>query len=121
MNIQKTIKLYDTTPYETTFTATVLSCEECPDYKMEQTPQKQCAKDKTDSNQNNTPKIYRLVLNQTLFFPEEGGQSPDKGTINGMEVIDVQINNDIVEHYLAFYDHYEEVSLLLHLLQLLEL
>ena len=75
MNMQKTIKLYDTTPYETTFTATVLSCEKCEDG------------------------ICRLILDKTLFFPEEGGQSPDKGTINGVEVVDVQINNDLVEHY----------------------
>lgn len=75
MNMQKTIKLYDTTPYETTFTATVLSCEKC---------------------ENG---ICRLILDKTLFFPEEGGQSPDKGTINGVEVVDVQINNDLVEHY----------------------
>lgn len=101
MNTQKTIKLYDTTPYETTFTATVLSCEECPDYNVGQ------AFDKHESTQESTGvdqdsyKVYRLILDQTLFFPEEGGQSPDKGIINGMEIIDVQINNDIVEHYLA--------------------
>lgn len=83
MNTPKTIKLYDTAPYETTFTATVLSCEECLD------------------GQPIAQKIYKVILDQTLFFPEEGGQSPDKGTINGMEVVDVQINNDIVEHYLA--------------------
>ena len=75
MNMQKTIKLYDTTPYETTFTAIVLSCEKCEDG------------------------ICRLIFDKTLFFPEEGGQSPDKGTINGVEVVDVQINNDVVEHY----------------------
>lgn len=80
MNTPKTIKLYDATPYETTFTANVLSCEELSD------------------------KTYKLILDQTLFFPEEGGQTPDKGTINGMEVIDVQINNDIVEHYMVLPD-----------------
>ena len=88
--MQKTIKLYDTTPYETSFTATVLSCEECPEYNAKQA-----------SDKEETTNVYRLILDRTLFFPEEGGQSPDKGTINGMEVIDVQINNDIVEHYLA--------------------
>ena len=81
MNTAKTIKLYDTTPYETSFTANVISCEEMDD-KMQY-------------------KVYKVILDQTLFFPEEGGQSPDKGTMNGIEVIDVQIKDNIVEHYLA--------------------
>lgn len=85
MNTPKTIKLYDTTPYETTFTANVLSCEEC----------------KQQGGAEDGQALYKLILDQTLFFPEEGGQTPDKGTINGIEVIDVQINNDIVEHYVA--------------------
>lgn len=76
-NIQ-TIRLYDDTPYETKFKGTVISCDEV------------TIKDKT---------LYALVLNQTLFFPEEGGQSPDKGTINGIEVVDVQIKNDVITHY----------------------
>jgi alanyl-tRNA synthetase len=39
-------------------------------------------------------------LDQTLFFPEEGGQTPDKGTINGIAVTDVQIKGDEIIHYL---------------------
>ena len=35
-----------------------------------------------------------LVLDQTAFFPEEGGQTADKGTINGLEVLDVQIKKE---------------------------
>lgn len=35
---------------------------------------------------------YKVLLDKTLFFPEEGGQSPDKGTLNGIEVCDVQID-----------------------------
>ena len=90
MNTAKTIKLYDTTPYETSFTANVMSCEEMDDKAQY--------------------KVYKVILDQTLFFPEEGGQSPDKGTINGIEVIDVQINNDIVEHYLAIPVHAVELQ-----------
>lgn len=102
MNTQKTIKLYDTTPYETTFTATVLSCEECLNYNETNKTQNQESSPK-DRQLPDKPvyTIYKLILDQTLFFPEEGGQTPDKGTINGIEVIDVQINNDIVEHYVA--------------------
>ncbi len=39
-----------------------------------------------------------LVLDQTAFFPEEGGQSADKGTLDGLEVLDVQIKNDVIYH-----------------------
>jgi len=61
----------------TDFTATVVSCEPTTDGKL-----------------------YRVLLNTTAFFPEEGGQSADKGTLNGMPVFDVQIKNDLIYHYL---------------------
>lgn len=41
-----------------------------------------------------------IVLNQTAFFPEEGGQLADTGTLNGMPVLDVQIQGDIIYHLL---------------------
>lgn len=97
MNTPKTIKLYDVTPYETTFTANVLSCEECEQHNTD-------AGQTLSSAAQPQYKTYKLILDQTLFFPEEGGQTPDKGTINGMEVIDVQINNDIIEHYMVLPD-----------------
>lgn len=38
-----------------------------------------------------------IVLDQTVFFPEGGGQSCDMGTINNFEVQDVQeINNEVI-------------------------
>lgn len=102
MNTQKTIKLYDTTPYETTFTATVLSCEQClNDNITSQSQKRESAQNVEQSIDKTIYTIYKVILDQTLFFPEEGGQSPDKGTINGMEVVDVQINNDIVEHFVV--------------------
>ena len=76
-----TIKLYDNDAYATTFTATVLSC---------------CESGGTDEKQ------YEVVLDQTLFFPEEGGQTPDKGTIDGIEVLDVQIKGDVIVHILSW-------------------
>ncbi len=101
MNTLKTIKLYDTTPYETTFTATVLSCEVCPERSAGQKADKQDIASQLSDTEQVITNIYRLILDRTLFFPEEGGQSPDKGTINGIEVVDVQISNDIVEHYIT--------------------
>lgn len=41
------------------------------------------------------------VFDRTLFFPEEGGQSCDKGTVNGIEVIDVQIKGEDIIHFLG--------------------
>ena len=79
----KTKKLYDLDAYETSFEATVLSCE---------------VLEKKDENDNH---IYAVVLDQTLFFPEEGGQTPDKGELENTEVLDVQIKGDVITHYLA--------------------
>ena len=43
---------------------------------------------------------YAVVLDQTAFFPEEGGQSPDRGTLAGpdgtAEVMDVQITEGVI-------------------------
>ncbi len=71
-----TKKLYDLDAYATEFDAVVASCEKIEENK------------------------YAVILDETLFFPEEGGQSPDKGTINGISVLDVQIAKDVVKHTL---------------------
>lgn len=55
--------------------------------------------------------VYEVILDQTLFFPEEGGQTPDKGTINGIHVRDVQIHNEQVKHFL---DEPLEVGTIVH-------
>ncbi len=41
---------------------------------------------------------YAVVLNETAFFPEGGGQGADQGTLNGVTVTDVQIENDVIFH-----------------------
>ncbi len=69
-----TTKLYDTDSYLTQFEAEVLSCQKC-------------------------DKGYEVVLDRTAFFPEEGGQCCDKGTIDGIRITDVQIKADTVYHY----------------------
>ena len=70
-----TKKLYDTYPYMSTFAATVVSCE-----KAEQG--------------------YRVILDKTAFFPTEGGQYFDNGTINGINVTDVYLEDNEVVHIL---------------------
>ena len=42
---------------------------------------------------------YKIVLNQTAFFPEGGGQACDEGFLNGVRVFDVQIEDDEIIHY----------------------
>ena len=71
-----TIKLYDKDAYVTEFEGKVISCE-----ALEHG--------------------FAVVLDQTLFFPEEGGQTPDQGTLDGADVYDVQIKEDVITHYVT--------------------
>ena len=80
MEIAKTVRLYDQDAYATKFEAEVLACEEV---------------------EKKEGKAYQVWLDQTLFFPEEGGQSPDMGTIDGIKVLDVQIKDEVITHTLA--------------------
>ncbi len=41
---------------------------------------------------------YAVILDKTAFFPEEGGQSSDKGTIGGISVVGVYEKDGIIEH-----------------------
>lgn len=46
-------------------------------------------------------KVYQgkyVVLNRTVFYPRGGGQEPDKGTIGGAKVVDIEKYGDIVIH-----------------------
>ncbi|MFP4143249.1 MAG: alanyl-tRNA editing protein [Thermoplasmata archaeon] len=46
----------------------------------------------------------RVILKETYFHPEEGGQPPDKGRLAGYEVKDVQKEGDEIVHYLGDHD-----------------
>ncbi len=46
-------------------------------------------------------KGFWIALDRTAFFPEEGGQTADKGTLNDLEVLDVQIKQEVIYHLLA--------------------
>ena len=74
----QTIRLYDTDPYGRTFTGTILEAS--------------LRKDKKQGL------LADLVLDRTLFFPEEGGQTPDRGTLAGLPVADVQIREGVITH-----------------------
>lgn len=40
-----------------------------------------------------------VILDRTLFYPGTGGQAPDKGTLNGIEVEDVEKHEGVIFHY----------------------
>lgn len=44
---------------------------------------------------------HQVVLDQSAFYPEGGGQPADHGTLNGVAVLDVQAENGLVWHTLA--------------------
>ena len=69
-----TRRIFDEDAYITEFEAEVLSCTE-------------------------TETGFEMVFDQTAFFPEGGGQFPDKGTLNGIEVLDVREDKEGVIHH----------------------
>lgn len=74
-----TERLYEDNAYEVAFSAEVISV----------TPVKDGAE---------------VVLSRTCFFPEEGGQSADRGTLMGLPVIDVQIRDGVITHTVGAVD-----------------
>ncbi len=47
----------------------------------------------------NTPKGYRVTLDQTAFYPEGGGQACDIGVLKDVRVLDVQEEGEEVIHF----------------------
>ena len=48
-----------------------------------------------ENNAINNVQIIEVVLDATAFFPTQGGQTCDKGTIAGFEVVDIKIKDGI--------------------------
>ena len=44
---------------------------------------------------------WAVILDRTAFYPEGGGQPADRGTLNGVPVLDVQKQGYEIRHYLA--------------------
>lgn len=65
--------LFDQQPFLKETTATVLSCQ------------------KAENG-------FAVILDQTIFFPEGGGQPADRGTINGVAVTDTQWQGEEIAH-----------------------
>lgn len=66
-------KLYYDSPYLKKFEATVVSCEA-------------------------GKKGYQVVLDQTAFYPEGGGQPADTGSLGGVRVLDVHEKDGVIVH-----------------------
>ena len=69
----ETAKLYYTDPFLKGFSARVLSCEEAKGG-------------------------YAIVLDQTAFYPEGGGQGADHGVLGGVNVLDVHEKDGVITH-----------------------
>ena len=69
----ETKQLYYVNPHLAAFSATVLSCEQ-------------------------TPKGYQVVLDQTAFYPEGGGQAADTGTLGTVRVLDTREQGEKIVH-----------------------
>ena len=70
----ETKQLYYVNPHISRFSARVLSCEE-------------------------TGKGFAVILDQTAFYPEGGGQSADTGLLGTARVLDVREQNEVIVHF----------------------
>ena len=101
----ETRKLFDEDGYSFSFEAKVLAAGR--DSEQKNSPQKaadklQRADEKRRVNENRTVnegRILEVILDRTLFFPEEGGQTPDTGTLGGFPVVDVQLDGEVIRHF----------------------
>ena len=41
---------------------------------------------------------FAVILDRTAFFPEQGGQKADRGTLGGAKILDVTIRDGIITH-----------------------
>ena len=74
VDMSRTVRLFDIDSKADAFEAQVLACDRLEDG------------------------AFGVVLDRTLFFPEEGGQSCDTGTLGGSRVLHVSEKNGVICH-----------------------
>ena len=72
--------IFDRDSRELSFKARVLSCEER----------------RTAAGESR----FAVVLDRTAFFPEQGGQKADRGTLGGASLLDAEIHEGVITHIL---------------------
>lgn len=96
--LTNTIKLYDKDAYASDFDGKVLSCRKIQDPERIRVLKEKAPKTESAPGLlSETDAFYEVVLDQTLFFPEEGGQTCDSGVLMVgfsliLPVLDVQIH-----------------------------
>ena len=86
----------ESTAKEERITEERITKEERTDKKKRTGKEKGTGKEKRTVDEG---RILEVILDQTLFFPEEGGQTPDTGTLGGFPVIDVQLDGNVIRHF----------------------
>ena len=74
--VKNTERIYEKDSSVSSFEATVLSC-------------------------GGADGLYKVILDRTAFFPTGGGQSCDNGTLNGVRVADVRIEDGEIIHVVS--------------------
>jgi len=74
--MDKTHRLFDIRPYDREFRARLLNQISCGDH-------------------------WEVILDQTLFYPNSGGQPCDHGTLDGISVQDVREQGETILHHLT--------------------
>ncbi len=79
------MELFDREPYCREFTGKVLSCTQ--------------VDRETSGKKGGSPPEYQVVLDQTAFYPEGGGQPWDTGELGGASVVAVRKKEGQIVHY----------------------
>ncbi len=98
-------ELFYKDPYRREFDARVISCARADDGgeagREGKGEGREKGRGKGAGNGADTPGggLWRVVLEDTAFYPEGGGESADTGLLGGVRVRDVQREGDEVAHY----------------------
>ncbi|MDO5134051.1 MAG: alanyl-tRNA editing protein [Eubacteriales bacterium] len=96
--MKDTIKLFDQDARATEFEAAVLAASFVQDPAAAGRKKDKKGSGTEIGGNGSRRRTAEIILDRTLFFPEEGGQTPDRGEIDGYPVIDVQLDGGVIRH-----------------------